>query len=96
VGQAQLQRTAQPIYCRKATRPIRIILHSSSFHGADREQLQAIELIRELTNATALEVIATEPGALPYLQVDECSRDESTIPIAVTDKKSWKTKSAIR
>jgi hypothetical protein len=78
------------------TRPIRIILHSSSFDRADEHQLLAIELLRELTGLTKVfEVIDTVPGALPYLEIEDCNRDGSTIPITVKDGKSWKTKSGI-
>jgi hypothetical protein len=80
----------------KVTRPIRVILHSSSFDRADKHQLLAIELLRELTKLTgALEVIDTAPGSLPYLEIEDCNRDGSTIPITVKDGKNWKIKSRI-
>jgi hypothetical protein len=81
----------------KVTRPIRIILHSSSFDRADEYQLRAIQLLQELTKLTrAIEVIDTAPGALPYLEFEDCNRDGSTIPITVKDGKNWKIKSGIR
>lgn len=81
----------------KVTRPIRIILHSTSFDRADEYQLRAIELLQELTKLTrAIEVIDTAPGALPYLEIEDCNRDGSTIPITVKDGMNWKIKSGIR
>ena len=79
-----------------ATRPIRITLHSSSFDGAGEEQVRAIALLRDLTKFTAVEVIDTAPGALPYLEIEDCNRDGSTIPIAVKHGKNWKIRSGIR
>lgn len=79
-----------------ATRPIRITLHSSSFDGAGEDQLRAIAMLRDLTKFTAVEVIDTAPGALPYLEIEDCNRNGSTIPIAVKHGKNWKIKSGIR
>ena len=69
-------------------RPIRMVLHSSSFRGADEVQLQAIALLRELAkHIGALEMIDTEPGALPYLHIE----DDRSAQINDTDyRKSWK------
>ena len=80
----------------KADRPIRILLHSSSFAGADNDQLKAAELLRELTKLTVVEAIDTEPGALPYLEIENVNPDKSSIPIIVKDGKNWKIKSGIR
>lgn len=80
----------------KVTRPIRLILHSSSFHGADEVQLRAIELLRELTkHIRAVDVIDTEPGALPYLHIEVDKPDGSTIPVTVKVGNKWTRKSGI-
>jgi hypothetical protein len=78
------------------TRQIRIVLHSSSFDGAHKEHLLAIQLLRDLAKLKALEVIDTEPGALPYLNIEEHNRNGSTIPISVREGQNWKIKSGIR
>jgi hypothetical protein len=77
------------------TRPIRITLHSSSFDGADEDQMRAIELLREMTKLTAVELIDTQPGHLPYLDIEDSKGDGSTLPFTVKDGKNWKIKSGI-
>jgi hypothetical protein len=53
-------------------------------------------MLHDLTKFTAVEVIDTAPGALPYLEIEDRNRDGSTIPIAVKHGKNWKIKSGIR
>jgi hypothetical protein len=95
-GSRNSKEPPSPFSSGHSKRPIRIILLSSSFEGADNEQLLAIQLLHELTKVTGVfEVIDTTPGALPYLQIDDYNRDGSTIRITVKDGRSWKIKSGI-
>jgi hypothetical protein len=63
---------------------------------AVEEELQAIDLLRELARLPGVEAIDTEPGSLPHLEIGHYEPGATTIPITVTDGRNRKTMSAIR
>ena len=94
-GQRDSREVRSPFARGKSARPIRVIFHSSSFARADNDHGRAIELLRELTKLTAVEAIDTEPGVLPYLEIERCGPNGS-IPFFVKDGKATKIESGIR
>ena len=94
-GQRDSRELRSPFARGKSTRPIRVIFHSSSFDRSDNDHRRAIELLRELTKLTAVEAIDTEPGVLPYLEIERYGPSGS-IPFFVKDGKATKIESGVR
>lgn len=80
---SRLDEARSPFLRSQAERPIRITNDTASFSGASQEELEAIDLLRELSNLPEVEVLETLPGHAQYYEVGLCQQDSISIPITL-------------
>jgi hypothetical protein len=80
--------TPRPFHRGNSERPLRITIHSSSFIGASSEDIEAINVLRDLSKFPEIQAVDTEAGALPHLQIGtgNFKVGHQEIPVTIVDR----------
>jgi hypothetical protein len=79
-------------FCARATRPLKLMIHSSGLNHLEAEDQKALDVIRELGNLLELDVLEFEQGHFPYIQYEYDNDEFVDLHIEHEDgswRKSW-------